>query len=191
MFLFVGVFARICRIVSHFLSNFIFLFFNKMLSNLTFLILLTIGFFVVGYLGATDTIPDTKWFISLKKPNDYPSNKTFGIVWPFLYLLLIFAFSLSYNSAISDNAKIVIIIFAILQLGLQYMWSNTFFKNQMVSSGLTIIGLLVLLTVLQIIYIYNFTTSSYSFFLFVPYLAWILYAFYLNSSIKNLNPNQK
>ena len=130
---------------------------------------------VIGSL-ANVYINSDDWYTSLIKSSLNPPSFVFGIVWPILYVLMgIIAYKLAHKIAP---------IF-IMQLVLNAAWSWIFFYFHAPIIALLDIGLLIYLNqrILMIIKI----ESGALYFLYLPYILWLLFAAFLNASIVFLN----
>jgi len=140
--------------------------------------------FGVGYTAQffqADAIEN--WYPFLNKPALTPPNIAFPIAWSILYLCMGISIGLILSSK-SDLKPFFIRLF-ILQLILNFTWSISFFYLQHPMLGFINI---VFLDALVFIYIYkSFAPFRVSSILFMPYLAWICFATYLNLYILMYN----
>ena len=122
----------------------------------------------VGSMASTSAGTDS-WYLLLDKSKLNPPGYVFGIVWPILYILMMV-------SAFLAHKKIFLIF--IIQLFFNAAWSWLFFRFQMPLIALLDIYILVAIN----IYILNlmYKENKLAFFLFIPYVAWISFASYLN-----------
>ena len=122
----------------------------------------------IGSIASTSTGTDS-WYLLLDKSELNPPSYVFGIVWPILYILMMVSAFLAHKKIFS--------IF-IIQLFFNATWSWLFFRFQMPLIALLDIYLLIAIN----IYILNLMNkeSKLAFFLFIPYVAWISFASYLN-----------
>ena len=122
----------------------------------------------IGSVASTSAGTDS-WYLSLDKSELNPPSYIFGIVWPILYILMMVSAYLAHKKIFS--------IF-ITQLFFNAVWSWLFFRFQMPLIALLDIYLLIALN----IYILNlmYKENKIAFFLFIPYVAWISFASYLN-----------
>ncbi len=122
----------------------------------------------IGSMASTSASTDS-WYLLLDKSELNPPSYVFGIVWPILYILMMV-------SALLAHKKIFSIF--IIQLFFNASWSWLFFRFQMPLIALLDIYLLIAIN----IYILNLMCkeSKLAFFLFIPYVAWISFASYLN-----------
>ena len=130
---------------------------------------------VIGSL-ANIYISSDDWYSSLIKSSLNPPSFVFGIVWPILYVLMgIIAYKLAHKIAP---------IF-IMQLVLNAAWSWIFFYFHDPFIALLDIGLLIYLN--QKILMVIKEESGALYFLYLPYVLWLLFAAFLNASIVFLN----
>ena len=122
----------------------------------------------IGSIASTSAGTDS-WYLLLDKSEFNPPSYVFGIVWPILYILMMVSAFLAHKKIFS--------IF-IIQLFFNATWSWLFFRFQMPLIALLDIYLLIAIN----IYILNlmYKESKLAFFLFIPYVAWISFASYLN-----------
>ena len=122
----------------------------------------------IGSMASTSASTDS-WYLLLNKSELNPPSYVFGIVWPILYILMMVSAFLAHKKIFS--------IF-IIQLFFNAAWSWLFFRFQMPLIALLDIYLLIAIN----IYILNlmYKESKLAFFIFIPYVAWISFASYLN-----------
>lgn len=148
-----------------------------------------IGFVAVclgaGFLGSLWSRPAIPgWYASLAKPALTPPDWIFAPVWITLYALMAIAGWLVWKTRPSPCRVRGLRLFWV-QLGLNVLWSWTFFsRHQMGTAFVDIIALWVaILLVMQ-----NFRKMSIpALSLLVPYLAWVTFAAYLNFALWRLN----
>lgn len=140
--------------------------------------------FLVGFT-ASDFQADAikNWYPTLIKPALTPPNIVFPIAWSILYLCMGISIGLIINSAIEQKRFFVKAF--IMQLFFNFTWSIGFFYFQN-----PLIGFINIL--LLDIFVINYTLKSYpvskaSSILFIPYVAWLLFATYLNGYILMYN----
>ena len=140
-------------------------FFLPFLTTLTFLLASSANI-VVG---------DNSWYQSIEKSSLTPAPYVFGIVWPILYLLM---------GVVSYYKSSKIYYLYIFQLLLNGSWSWLFFYFNLPLIALIDIYLLI---VINCLIQQKLITNKVLFFIYLPYLLWILYASYLNLIIVLLN----
>lgn len=120
---------------------------------------------------------DTSSYSLLNKPPLSPPKIIFPIVWSILYLLMgISYYIISYEK---NNKKVSVLYY--LQLSLNIIWPILFFKfNLYFLATLDIIFIIV--TLVNLIYeMYKINKTSGI--LNIPYLLWLLFAFYLSFGV--------
>ena len=122
----------------------------------------------IGSMASTSAGTDS-WYLLLDKSVLNPPSYVFGIVWPILYILMMVSAFLAHKKIFS--------IF-LIQLFFNASWSWLFFRFQMPLIALLDIYLLIAINIYILNLIYK--ESKLAFFLFIPYVAWISFASYLN-----------
>jgi len=157
-------------------------FINRIKVN-TIKIVLTIVFYLaVALFGTAFTDTTSEWYSSLLLPAIQPPPQVFMYVWSFLYLLLtvITAFIVT-NEGFTPRLRNLLLANGVLNV----LWSYVFFTKE------NLFGALLVLIALIIIgyFIYKELNRIKPLFgyLFVPYLAWLVLAIYLNYMIYFLN----
>lgn len=123
---------------------------------------------VIGGLASSNTADDI-WYQNLNKSPLNPPGFVFGIVWPFLYLLM----SISAYRTFDQTKNLFFI-----QLFFNALWSWLFFAFQLPMIALLNIWLLIYLNIK--VNIRMFIEDKLSSFLYIPYVLWLLFASYLN-----------
>ncbi|CAH0334575.1 Tryptophan-rich protein TspO [Flavobacterium sp. CECT 9288] len=141
----------------------------------------------IGYTSGMVTRSSiTTWYPTLIKPSFNPPNWIFAPVWSTLYAMMGVAAGFVW-SEIKSNEEVVkkALIFFLIQLGLNALWSYLFFglHNPMLA-GLEII---VLWLMIYETYVQFSKINKIAGYLFIPYLAWVSFAAVLNGSIWWLN----
>jgi translocator protein len=145
--------------------------------SLLFFLALTVG---GGLSIGLFTLPG-EWYAGLVKPPFNPPNWIFGPVWTALYILIAIAGWRLYQKEPSGLAM----KFWWMALGLNFLWSPTFFGAQMLGLALFII-LMLLAAILEFVRRTSAIDRASSL-LFVPYAAWVAFASLLNGSLYLLN----
>ena len=125
--------------------------------------------------------PPGKWYSELKKPVWTPPNWVFPVAWPILYLLM------SYSGATLANLESAGSALALwaLQISLNTLWTPVFFGLKNLKLGLIIIFLLLVSVAIctYVFWLYAWISGL----LFLPYLAWVVFAAALNAAVFKLN----
>jgi len=144
---------------------------------------------LAGIVGSVFTITNIPtWYAFLQKPFFAPPNWLFGPAWITLYFLMGLALFFAWEKKVSKRnekeKKSGIRLFE-LQLSLNALWSFLFFGLQ--SPVLGLIGIVALWLSIAATMISFYKTSRRSFWLMVPYIAWVSFASALNCMVWLLN----
>ena len=155
--------------------------------NKTFLFLLCMLFAFLPALGGLAAGADVlqNWYALLNKPPFTPPNWLFGPAWGALYLLCGVILYILAVSKINAEDKKTLLLYFCAQAALNFLWTPVFFGMRAVFFSLCIIILMAALCV-------DFVRKALSVkpvlaYLFYPYIAWLLYAGYLNAGVCLLN----
>jgi|TARA_B100000497_G_scaffold96820_1_gene108804 tryptophan-rich sensory protein len=125
--------------------------------------------------------PPGEWYSELNKPVWTPPNWVFPVAWPILYLLM------SYSGATLANLESAGSALALwaLQISLNTLWTPVFFGLKNLKLGLIIIFLLLVSVAIctYVFWLYAWISGL----LFLPYLAWVVFAAALNAAVFKLN----
>lgn len=122
------------------------------------------------------------WYKSLNKSKYSPPSYVFSIVWSILYALIFLSFIFTLKTRECD---IKCFLPFILQIIINLSWTYTFFNLKKIKLSLIMILVIIILTILSYINFYKFNKLSAN--LLIPYLLWLLLAFYLNAYIVYYN----
>ncbi|KHK91866.1 TspO/MBR family protein [Novosphingobium malaysiense] len=142
---------------------------------------------LLGFLSgkSAQSGPENPWFAALVKPALYPPPAVFGIVWTILYVLmgLALAFVLSARGARGRGLAAGVFV---LQFLVNLAWSPVFFGAHLLLVSLIVIAVLDVLVLITVALFGR--VRPVAALLLVPYLAWILFATYLNFAFYQANP---
>ncbi len=145
---------------------------------LLFFLVLTLG---LGYLsGLLSDFSDYSTFV---KPPLSPPAGVFPVVWGILYVLMAVAAYLVWIT--SETERALALRWYLIQLLVNVLWPLIFFKLEWRLFAFFWILLLIALISLTMVGFRYISKAAY--WLLVPYLAWTLYAAYLNLGIYLLN----
>ena len=139
-----------------------------------------------AFVGSFYTISEiTGWYAGLAKSSLNPPSWVFGPAWTILYTLMSVAAWRVYEKRRSRaRVRHALTVYA-LQLALNVLWSLIFFGLHAPAVGLAVIAALWTVILLTLIRFYHIDRLAAL--LFVPYLAWVTFAMYLNFSVMILN----
>ncbi len=125
------------------------------------------------------------WYATLTKPELSPPNWLFGPVWTILYTLMaVAAWRVYEKRKVATRSKGALVLYGI-HLALNAFWSIAFFGFQAPLFALGVIVLLLCSIVALTIFFFRIDKAAGT--LFVPYVAWVSFATYLNLMIVLLN----
>jgi benzodiazapine receptor len=122
------------------------------------------------------------WYEGLQKPPLNPPNWVFGPVWSVLYLAIAVAGWLVWRDEPGSTRPLVLWGG---QLVLNAAWSLLFFGLHL--SGLALVEIMLLLALLIATTVSLFRVRALAGLLFLPYVAWVCFAAYLNAGLWYLN----
>jgi len=155
----------------------------KSISRLALSLLLCLG---VGMLASLVTRPEiSTWYAALVKPSWTPPSLAFPIVWSVLYVLMAVSLWRLWDLESRSAARGKAILWFLVQLALNALWSPVFFGWHNTKAALAIIvGLLIAiaLTMLEASRVERLAA-----WLLAPYLVWVAYATTINIGVVAMN----
>ena len=124
------------------------------------------------------------WFDALQKPSFMPPGRAFGIIWPILYALIGVAVAMFIAKPPSPRRQAALTLYFI-QLVLNFAWSPIFFAGHDIVLAKIVIFVMAAVAALAARQFLKIRKAAGL--LMVPYLAWLVFAATLNSTIENLN----
>lgn len=116
------------------------------------------------------------WYLTLNKSSLTPPDIVFPLAWGVLYVVMGISIGIVITSG--SRKRYPAIIFFIIQLVLNFLWSYLFFYRQNPALGLVDIALLDIFVITYSFSCYKISrTASW---LFTPYIIWLALATYLN-----------
>ncbi|NOD78728.1 MULTISPECIES: TspO/MBR family protein [unclassified Ruegeria] len=149
---------------------------SNWLIRIAFLALVVGGGILIGTLTAPG-----EWYAQLSKPAFNPPNWIFGPVWTVLYVLIALV---GWHQFETDRSSTAMKLWW-AQMGLNFLWSPTFFVLQLPWFAFVVIVALLAVIVMFIAQVR--TSDRVSALAFLPYFAWVAFATALNLSIAILN----
>ncbi|WP_170379579.1 TspO/MBR family protein [Ruegeria atlantica] len=149
---------------------------SNWMVRIAFLALVMGGGILIGILTAPGD-----WYGQLSKPAFNPPNWVFGPVWTVLYVLIAVT---GWRQFETDRSSTAMKLWW-AQMGLNFLWSPTFFVLQQPWFALVVIVALLVVIVMFIARVRN--SDRVSALAFLLYLAWVAFATALNLSIAILN----
>jgi tryptophan-rich sensory protein len=141
--------------------------------------------FVASAIGAVASIQAKSFYSLLAQPDWAPAPGIFGPVWTLLYALMGIAAWLVWRSGGYGANRQALGLF-LLQLGLNALWSWIFFAWHSGVWALVEVAVLWLFILITLVYFWRVRPLAGA--LLVPYLLWVSFAWVLNYSLWQLNP---
>ncbi len=149
---------------------------NRALTLVIFLIVVMGGGIAIG-IGN----PPGAWYAALNKPWFNPPNWIFAPAWTTLYILIAIA---GWRTWTRNRGGVAMKAWFV-QLALNFAWSPVFFGAHQMKLALVVITALLL--AIAVFITQTVRTDRIAAWLFVPYLAWVMFATLLNASLVALN----
>jgi tryptophan-rich sensory protein len=143
-----------------------------------------VGFIVITFcapLMSIGSMPGA-WYAALNKPTWNPPSWVFGPAWTLLYTLMAVAAWLVWKRVGFSRP----LAFYFVQLALNAAWTPIFFGAHQLGWALVEIILMWIMILLTLLSFRRVTPTAG--WLFVPYLAWVSFASFLNLTLWRLNP---
>ncbi len=137
------------------------------------------GFGLLGY-----SKPDT-WFESLNKSAVQPPDILSAIVWLILFVLIAISGYYVWNHYKTKFRRNLFVALYAINGILICLWSYLFLgQHNIINALFVMIGMIIVAELMILVAFANKKSAAY---FLMPYLAWILFATYLNASILVLN----
>ena len=128
---------------------------------------------------------ENPWFRALEMPSFMPPGWAFPVAWTTLYICLGLSLALLIDARGARGRGLAIGLF-LIQLAVNYSWSPVFFGLHQVETGLALIGIMIVMTLVLIPLAGRIRRGAAL--LLLPYLGWLCFAFALNYQVMVLNP---
>lgn len=141
----------------------------------------------IGFLsGQVTKDAITTWYPTIIKPSFNPPNWIFAPVWSLLFTFMGVSAGLVWDK-ISSNHELIkkALLFFVIQLALNALWSYLFFGLQ--NPLLALVEIVLLWLMIYETYNQFSKIDKIASYLFIPYLAWVGFALILNANIWWLN----
>lgn len=140
---------------------------------------------LVGGLSATISAKGMANYGTMDKPPLSPPAWLFSVAWTLLYVMMGLASYFIYDSEAYSFDKSTAMKLYVIQLAMNFLWAIVFFNWGLYF--IAFIWLLVLWCVSILCAAYFFKINRTAGWLFVPYIAWLTFAAYLNLGTVILN----
>ena len=127
------------------------------------------------------------WYYALRKPSWQPPQWLFGPAWLIVFLLMGFAFVISWERLTTDPDRLRLTGLFAANLGLNALWSWLFYTRR--RPDLALLDTIPLMASVVLMLVTVLPIDSRAAFALLPYLAWVLFTAVLNSAIVRRNPS--
>jgi translocator protein len=132
------------------------------------------------------------WYESLERSPLSPLPHAFGIVWPLLYLLMALTGALLFLAGSCESSlqrvAFAALAFHVAQLFLNAIWAPLFFQARFTLSALAVCACTTAFCMVAMAL--SFFVRIYVGVLYMPYVAWMLFATYLNWYVVEHNAHE-
>jgi tryptophan-rich sensory protein len=127
------------------------------------------------------------WYGALNNSALTPDGWVFSVVWTILYFLIGLAlfFVMQHKQTKNNHDKAGAYTAFGINIVLNFLWSFVFFGAQLPEAALIVLTALIISAIFMARAFYRISKAS--FWLVVPYIIWLMFAFYLNAMIICLN----
>jgi tryptophan-rich sensory protein len=126
----------------------------------------------------------TGWYSTLNKPPLTPPDGVFSPVWTALYITIAVSILLYYRSSAKSHVGWTSAVL-VLHLTTNFAWTFLFFGLR--SPAMALVDIIVLDISLIVLLFWFWKSRALAGALLIPYLAWVLFATYLNYGFYRLN----
>lgn len=126
-----------------------------------------------------------KTYTDYKRPPLSPPAYLFGIVWPFLYLLIIISYGFVFLQWARGNISGLLAIPFVINLLANGLF--TYFQFKLRNNFLACLDILVVLVTIILTMILIWSHFHWVVYLQIPYLVWVTFATYLQLGVTILN----
>lgn len=143
--------------------------------------------FIPGVIGVmfTPRGASDAWYNALNKSVLTPDGWVFGVAWMVLYAFLGIAFFLIMNNTRTMQNKTKAYLLFMGQLALNALWTYMFFGLHLVGGAFVVLVALVLISI-WMARVFRPINRTASYLVWI-YIAWLIFATYLNGTIMMLN----
>lgn len=142
---------------------------------------------ILGLLVAPIETGDNLWYNTLANSSLTPAGWVFSVVWTILYFLIGLAlfFIMKKNTYSNRYDKASAYTLFAINIMLNFLWSCVFFGAHLPEAALIVLTALIVVAIFMARAFLRISKAA--FWLVVPYVIWLMFAFYLNGMIIYLN----
>ena len=134
-------------------------------------------FQLIGFGLGSITSSNMDWYHTIIKSSLTPPNVVFPIVWSILYTLLALVGHFLWQNREEQKVNHILVFF-IIQLVLNWLWTPIFFGWHL--TGIALVDILMIAAITVYITIKSWSKHSIIAYVMIVYLLWLLFASYLN-----------
>ena len=120
-----------------------------------------------------------------KRPPLSPPPYLFGVVWPFLYILIAISYGFIFYQAIKGTIPGLLVAPFIINLVANGLF--TYFQFKLKNNFLAALDIIIMLATIVLTMILIWPYYHWVTYLQIPYLAWVIFATYLQLGVTILN----
>lgn len=142
---------------------------------------------IIGVVFTPISTGENLWYNTLENSLFTPAGWVFSAVWMILYLLIGIALFIVMQTPKSKNKRTKTGAYTLFGINiiLNAMWSIVFFGTQAPEMALLILMALIIVSIFMAREFFRINTAA--FWCVLPYVLWLMFAFYLNGMIVYLN----
>lgn len=125
------------------------------------------------------------YYNSQKMPPLSPPSWAFGVVWPFLYILILISYGIVFYKTIKGEITLLFALPFIINLICNFLF--TYLQFGLKNNILAMIDILIILATIIITLLLLWTNYRTLAYMQIPYLIWVLFATYLQIGTTILN----
>ena len=133
---------------------------------------------LVGGISAALSAKGMAGYGEMAKPPLSPPAWLFPVAWTILYLMMGLASYLVVTADADSGLKTIALIFYVIQLGMNFMWSIVFFNWKMYLAAF--IWLIIMWGIVIFCAFRFYGISKLAGYMMIPYILWLTFAAYLN-----------
>ncbi|MGN0666490.1 MAG: TspO/MBR family protein [Huintestinicola sp.] len=139
-------------------------------------------------IGALSSLVSGDWgfYSALIQPPFAPPGWVFPVVWIILYALMGVSAWLIYSSGDTESTRSALTAYWV-QLAVNFVWSIVFFRYYMLGAAAAVIAVLLLCMIVMFVRFSKVRPAAA--YINIPYLLWVIFAYYLNIGVWLLNTN--
>lgn len=143
--------------------------------------------FLPGFIGVifAPSGASDAWYNALNKSVLTPDGWVFGVAWTVLYAMTGIALFLVMNTSRGTSGKGRAYVLFGAQMVLNALWTYLFFGAHMMGLAFAVVVALIVISIWLMRSFYSINRSAA--YLLIPYVAWLIFATYLNGTILYLN----